>query len=87
MANHKSAIKKARTSLRRNAINTKTLGAVRTVERKLRKALATKNKADSEKTLIEFCSTIDKAAQKGRMKAATASRKVSRLSRQVSALK
>jgi small subunit ribosomal protein S20 len=87
LANHKSAIKKARTSLRRNAINSKTLGEVRTLERKLRKALASKNKDDSTKALVEFTSKISKAAQKGRMKAQTASRKVSRLSSQVSALK
>ena len=87
MANHKSAIKKARMSLRRNAINAKTLGSVRTFEKKLRKALAAKNKTDSEKSLIEFVSSISKAAQKGRMKRETASRKISRLSTQVSALK
>lgn len=86
MANHKSAIKKARMSLRRNAINSKTMNEVRTVEKKLRKALTAKNSDDAKKTLIEFSSTVAKAAQKGRIKKETASRKVSRLSRQVSAL-
>jgi small subunit ribosomal protein S20 len=87
LANHKSAIKRARTSLRRNAINSKTLGEVGTLERKVRKALAAKSKPESEKALIEFASKVDKAAQKGRIKPATAARKVSRLSRQISALK
>ena len=87
MANHKSAIKKARMSLRRNVINAKTLGQVRTFEKKLRKALESKSKTDAEKSLIEYVSSISKAAQKGRMKKETASRKISRLSSQVSALK
>lgn len=86
MANHKSAIKKARMSLRRNAINTKTLGEVRTLEKSLRKAIAAKKKDDSQKALIAYSSKIGKAAQKGRIKFETASRKVSRLSKMVSAL-
>ncbi|HMN67879.1 MAG TPA: 30S ribosomal protein S20 [Bdellovibrionales bacterium] len=87
MANHKSAEKRARSSARRNVINTKTLGAVRTLEKKLRKALAGKDKDASAKTLVEYTSTIAKAAQKGRVPARQASRKISRLSKQVSALK
>lgn len=86
MANHKSAIKKARMSLRRNAINSRTLTEVRTLEKKLRKAIGSKNKEDSSKTLIEFNSKVSKAAQKGRIKFKTASRKVSRLSKLVSAM-
>lgn len=86
MANHKSAIKKARMSLRRNAINSKTLGEVRTLEKRLRKALAAKSKDESATALVAFSSSISKAAQKGRMKKETASRKVSRLSKQVAAL-
>lgn len=86
MANHKSAIKKARSSLRKNVINNKTLTEVRTLEKKLRKSLAAKNKDESGKNLIEFASRIDKAAQKGRLSPKTASRKIGRLSKQVSAL-
>ncbi len=48
MANHKSAIKKARMSLRRNAINNKTITEVRTLEKKLRKSIAGKSKDDSQ---------------------------------------
>ena len=86
MANHKSAIKKARMSLRRNSINSRTLTAVRTVEKKLRKAIAEKNKELSSAGLVEMMSVIGKAAQKGRIKRETAQRKVSRLSKQVSSL-
>ena len=86
MANHKSAEKRARVSLRRRAINSKTLGEVRTLEKKLRKAIEGKKKEDSAKALIEYASGIAKAAQKGRLPFRTASRKIGRLSKAVSAL-
>lgn len=87
MANHKSAIKKARMSLRRQAINSKTIGGVRTVEKRLAKAISTKNKDESQKALVEYMSKMTKAAQKGRIHFSTASRKISRLSKAVSAIK
>lgn len=87
MANHKSAIKRARQSLRRQAINTKTLGEIRTIEKKIAKAVATKDKDASSKLLVTYMSRIGKAAQKGRMHMSTASRKISRISKQVSAVK
>lgn len=86
MANHKSAIKKARMSIRRNVINSKTMTEVRTIEKKLRKAIGAKTKEESQKALMEFNSKLSKAAKKGRMKKKTASRKVSRLSKLVATL-
>jgi small subunit ribosomal protein S20 len=86
LANHKSAEKRARSSKRRNAINTKTLGGVRTLEKKLRKAVTAKNKEDSSKILSQFESTIAKAAQKGRIHFRTASRKIGRLAKAVASL-
>lgn len=86
MANHKSAEKRARSSDRKNVINTKTMSSVRSLEKKLRKALAGKSKDESAKALIAYTSAIAKAAQKGRVPFRTASRKISRISKQVSAL-
>lgn len=86
MANHKSAIKRARQSLRRNAINTKTLGEIRTIEKKLTKAVTSKNKDESAKILVNYMSRVGKAAQKGRMHFSTASRKIARASKRVAAL-
>jgi small subunit ribosomal protein S20 len=86
LANHKSAIKKARMSVRRQTINSKTLTEVRSVEKKLRKALAAKSKDDSKAALVQFMSRVGKAAKAGRIKKETASRKVARLSKAVSAL-
>ena len=86
MANHKSAAKRARQSVRRNAVNSKTMGEVRTFEKKLRSAIGKKDKTESQKLLITFKSKIGKAAQKGRVHLKTAARKISRLSRQVSSI-
>jgi small subunit ribosomal protein S20 len=86
LANHKSAAKRARVSVRRNTINSKTLASVRTLEKRVRKALAGKNKDESAKALVAFESGIAKAAQKGRLHPRTASRKVGRISKQVAAL-
>lgn len=86
MANHKSAEKRARQSVRRNKVNSKTLGEVRTFEKKLRSAIQNKNKDEGQKLLVEFSSKLGKAAQKGRVHSKTASRKVSRLSRSVASL-
>ena len=86
MANHKSAAKRARTSARRNEINSKTMSTVRSAEKKLRKAITGKSKDDSSTALVAYTSAIAKAAQKGRLPVRTASRKISRLSKAVSAL-
>ncbi len=86
MANHKSAIKKARMSLRRRAINSKTMGEVRKVERTLKKSITAKDKDGSAKNLVSYMSKMAKAAQKGRIHFSTASRKISRLSKAVAAL-
>lgn len=86
MANHKSAEKRARQSLRRQAINRKTMATVRTAETKLRKAMAAKDAKAAQTLLIEFTSTVSVAAQKGRIPTPRASRKISRLSQQVHAL-
>lgn len=73
-------------SLRRQAINSKTLTEVRSLEKKLRKHITAKSKDDSKTALTAFISKISKAAKNGRLKKETASRKVSRLSKAVSAI-
>jgi len=86
LANHKSAEKRARQSVRRNKVNSQSMGEVRTFEKKLRSAIGSKNKEESQKLLVLFSSKVGKAAQKGRLHMKTAARKISRLSRQVSGL-
>jgi len=72
--------------LRRNAVNSKTMGEVRTFEKKVRAAIASKSKEEGQKLLLTFTSKVDKAAQKGRLHARTAARKVSRLSKALASL-
>ena len=87
MANrHKSAVKAARQSVKRNERNTQARARTKTVLKKLRVALAApvKDKEAARTTLTpllnEVQKTLMKAASKNLIKAKTASRSVSRLS-------
>lgn len=86
MATHKSSEKRARQDIKKTANNQKTLSSVRTAEKKLRTAIAAKDAKTSAELLKKFSSTIDKAASKGVIPAKTASRKISRVSAQISSL-
>ncbi len=80
MATHKSAEKRARQSTKRATRNKQSLSAVRTIERKLRDALASAEATTAQELLKEFSSRAQKAAGKGRIHASNAQRKISRLS-------
>jgi small subunit ribosomal protein S20 len=86
LATHKSAIKRARQSevrrLRNKANKTKVKKAVKQV----RTAVAEKAPEEAQSSLQEAIATIDKAASKGALHKRTASRKISRLHKQVHAL-
>lgn len=86
MANHKSAAKRARQSEKIAAVNSKNKSSVRTAEKSLKKALAEKKTDEAQKLLVTFSSRMGKAAQKGVFHPKMASRKISRLAKQVSAL-
>lgn len=82
MATHKSARKAARQALKRNARNTAALSECRTVVKKVRAALTAKADATAVKELISQAqSVLMSNARKGILKAETAARYVSRLSR------
>ncbi len=83
MANHKSAAKRARQSVKRNKRNTTVMSSVRTFEKKLRTAIAAGDKKGAEEALRAYMSKAAKAATKGVMHAKTAARKLGRLSKQV----
>ncbi|WP_027714313.1 30S ribosomal protein S20 [Desulfuromonas sp. TF] len=86
MANHKSAIKRNKQNALRNARNTHIRSTMRTYVKQVRQAVAEGN-AESAKTALErVIPFIDKAATKGIIHKATASRKISRLTRLVNAL-
>lgn len=84
MANHKSAAKRARQSLRRNAVNTRRKSTVRTAEKSLTKALLAKDLKALPALLKSFTSDMMKAASTGALKKETVSRKIGRLSARVS---
>jgi small subunit ribosomal protein S20 len=86
LANHKSAEKRARQSNKRRDRNSKAKSSVRTWEKKLRSAVSSKDAKVAQDLLREFTSRIDKAAQKGVVHVKAASRKVARISAQISAL-
>lgn len=86
MANHKSAEKRARQAKRRQVFNSRTKNALHTIEKRLKKAVGDKKVDEAKLILVEITSKVDKAAKKGVIHARTASRKVSRLSKQVQTL-
>ncbi|MBX2989166.1 MAG: 30S ribosomal protein S20 [Bdellovibrionaceae bacterium] len=85
MANHKSAAKRARQSVKRNAVNTRRKSTARTHEKSLLKALATKDVKALPGLLRDLTSQMMKAASKGVLKRETVSRRIGRLSARVQA--
>jgi small subunit ribosomal protein S20 len=86
MARHKSAIRQHRRSLRRKSVNTQTKSALRTGMRKIREAIAEKDRETAAKLLPGVTKTIDTSVKKGAIKKNTGSRYKSRLSRQIALL-
>ncbi len=83
MAQHKSAIRQDRRSQHRNLINRKNKSILRTQLKKLREAIAKKDREEAEKLLPLTFSIIDKSVKKGTIHKNTGSRYKSRLNRQV----
>lgn len=83
MANHKSAEKRVRQNIKRNAINRSNRTGLRTQIKKLRTALADHDKAQSTELLNPTISSIDKAVNKGIIHKNTAARYKSRLTKHV----
>ena len=79
MANHPSALKRARQSERRRRQNLRHKTIVRSCVKAFRAALATGDKGRIQQTLRAAVQAVDRAAQRGVYKANTASRTVSRL--------
>ena len=86
MANHKSAEKRVRQNVKRNAINRANRSKVRTQIKKLRTAIGQSDKAGSAELLNPTVSLIDKMVNKGIIHRNTAARYKSRLTKHVSEL-
>ncbi len=83
MANHKSALKRARQSETKRLNNKATKTRVKNVVKNIRTAAADDANNQNVNMLNEAKSTIDKAAKKGVIHKRTAGRKISRLSKLV----
>ena len=87
MANHFSALKRARQTEKRTARNRSNTSRLRSQLRQLRESLAKGDKPAAEQVYRETVSALDKAIQKGVIHKNTASRYKSRLAARLNALK
>jgi small subunit ribosomal protein S20 len=83
MANHKSAVKRVRQTIKRTEVNRSNRSRVRTQIKKLRAALVGHDANLSQELLNPTISTIDKAVNKGILHKNTAARYKSRLTKHV----
>jgi small subunit ribosomal protein S20 len=86
MPNHKSAEKRVRQTAKRNEVNTRNRSKLRTQIKKLRSALASGDKKQSQELLQPTISLIDKSVNKGVLHRNTAARYKSRLTAHVNEL-
>lgn len=86
MANHKSAIKRHKQSLKRAARNRAQRTRVKNAVKDVRAAIQGNDKGLAQKTLSEASSVLAKAAGKGAVHWKKAARKISRLAKAVNAL-
>ncbi len=87
MATHRSAEKRDRQSKKRRVRNVAVKSATKTEIKKVLAAVEGKDQENSEKALKSAIQVIKKAASKGVYHKNNASRKVSRLTKKVNALK
>lgn len=83
MANHKSAEKRARQTVRRTAVNTMRMSRVRTFVKKVEEAIEAGDKAKAQEALRAAQPELQSAASAGVIHRNTVSRRISRLSAQV----
>ena len=83
MANIKSAEKRNRQRIKRQARNRHQITTMRTFVKRVRAAIEAKDGKVAADALKAAISIIDKTAQKGAIKKESASRKISRLTRAV----
>ena len=87
MANHFSALKRARQTERRTVRNRANTSRLRTQLREMRESIAKGDKAVAEQIYRQTVSVLDKAIQKGTLHENTASRYKSRLGARLAAMK
>jgi len=86
VANHKSALKRAKQNLVRNARNTHIRSTMRTLVKNVRTAVTAGNAEAAKTELTKAIPYISRSAAKGIIHKSTASRKISRLTKLVNSL-
>lgn len=86
MANHKSAVKRHRQSLKRNARNNAMKTRVKNVIKAVRQAVDQNDKEQAQAALRDATSVLDKASTKKTLHWRNASRRISRLHQAVNKL-
>jgi small subunit ribosomal protein S20 len=86
LATHKSAAKRARQTVGKTARNSQTKGTVRTLEKKIRTALAAGDGKAAQSLLGEYTSKATRAATKGVIHMKSASRKIGRIAARIHTL-
>lgn len=86
MANHKSAEKRARQTLRRTAVNRDRIGRVRTFIRKVEEAIASGDKTKAQEAFRAAQPEMMRGAQTSVIHKNTVSRKLSRLAARIKAM-
>jgi small subunit ribosomal protein S20 len=86
MANHKSAEKRARQTIRRTAVNRDRIGRVRTFIRKVEEAIASGDKAKAQEAFRAAQPEMMRGAQAHVLHKNTVSRKLSRLAARIKAM-
>lgn len=87
MANHKSAIKRHKQSLKRAARNRAARTRVKNVVKTVRAAVLEKDTEKADAALVKATSVLDKSASKGAIHWRKAARKISRLAKAVQSIK
>ena len=86
MANHKSALKRARQNEVRRLRNKSVKTRIKNIVKDVRRSVDESSKEEALKKLNMAKSNIDRAAQKGVIHKKTASRKISRLSKLINTI-
>ena len=86
MANHKSAEKRHRQTVRRNDVNTARKNRIKNFLKKVEAAIASGNRDAANQALREAQPALMRGVSKGVFKLSTASRKMSRLSARIKQL-
>jgi small subunit ribosomal protein S20 len=81
LANHKSAVKRHKQSLKRAARNRSNRTRAKNAVKAVRLAVLEKDVAKAEAAFVRATSVLDKSAGKGAIHRRTAARKISRLAR------